>query len=122
MNIKNTVYAVLSVILVIGLLVGFTFVSSGATDTTDDARNEYLKARTDEYKTLIRDYLKGSPFENAGVNVTYVTGKESKRTYSVKIHHKRFASMANEEKQELVENITGLSFYDPDCTFEVIFD
>ena len=122
MNIKNIVYGILSVVLVIGLLIGFTFVSSGASDTSAEARCEYLKARTDEYKAIIRDYIRESPYENAGVTVTYVTEGDRARVYSVRLHHRIFESMSNEEKQELSANIAGLSFYDPDCTFEVIFD
>ncbi|MCR4617562.1 MAG: hypothetical protein K5669_05185 [Lachnospiraceae bacterium] len=122
MNIKNTVYAALSIILALGLILGFTLVARGGSNTEEIERSKYLSARTEEYKTLIRDYLKDGAYTNAGVTVTYITENENSRVYRVKLHHKRFDDLSSDKKQKVCDDIMNLAFCDENCEFEVVLD
>ena len=119
MKIKNIIYSAASLVFAIGLIIGIALSVHGTSNIAESQRNEYLKARAEEYKEIIRDYLDEEGYSNAGLMLTYVTESDGSRTYFVSLHHKRLDALNKAEAEELKKNIASLSFGDDECFFEV---
>ncbi|MBR1862029.1 MAG: hypothetical protein IJ796_09270 [Lachnospiraceae bacterium] len=121
-GLREAVYGIVSLIMAAAIVLGFVLVVNGQTDRKQMEKDMYLKSRTAEYKSLVREYLEEESFHNAGVTLTYVTGEEDTRVYSVKLHHKRFASLSDIEKSYIEKDIEDMGFSCEGCSFEVILE
>ncbi len=119
MKIRNIIYSAAAIVFAIGLIIGFTLSVHGTSNIAESQRNEYLKARGEEYKEIIRDYLDEEGYNNAGLMLTYVTESDGSRTYFVSVHHKRLDALTEAEADEFKKDIASLSFGDNECFFEV---
>ncbi len=120
MNKKSVLYGALSVLMVIGLLVGFTLSVNGRSDMDERLREELFKARTENFEASLKEYLNEEDFVNCGVMITYVTDhKSGERTYNVSLHHRRFEKLSQTGKMLLIADIKSMAFSEEGCSFEV---
>ena len=52
MKIKNIIYSTASLVFAIGLIIGIALSVHGTSDIAENQRNQYLKARGEEYKEM----------------------------------------------------------------------
>lgn len=123
MKIKNALYGIISVLMILGLLVGFSLSVNGRSDMDERVKQEHLKVLTEEFKTSVREYLNEEDFVNCGIMITYVTDhKSGEMTYYIRLHHKRFEKLTEDERNRLSGDITDLVFCAENCLFEVVFE
>ena len=75
-----------------------------------------------EYKSSLRVYLEEEGYENAGITLTYVSLKDGERTYTALIHHRRFASLSDAEKDAFSESLEMLGRDLTGCEVCVVYD
>ena len=120
---RNVFYACISVLTVIGLICGIAVSAHGKSDIDGRQMDEYLDEKAGEYRVRIRKCLDDEAFENAGITMTYVTDHRSEtRTYTVLLHHRKFASLTQCEKEDLEAQIGDMAFEEKGCEFEIILD
>lgn len=64
-----------------------------------------------------REYLNGHGFLNSGVMLTRVVDEDGQRQYTITVHHGEIDRMTSEEREELAEELSELTFADEHCTF-----
>lgn len=77
----------------------------------------YYRVLEKEYLTEVRGYLNDEGLINCGVMITRVVKEDGSREYTVTIHHSRLDKFSEEEKVELVEELSGLAFEGENCSF-----
>ncbi len=123
MKMRNIIYAVISILTVLGLICGIAASAHGKSDIDAIQTDEYLDERAGEYCREIREYLNDEAFLNAGITMTYVTDEGAgTRTYTILLHHKKFDSLTLKEKETISDRIGKMAFFEENCGFEVIFD
>lgn len=62
-----------------------------------------------DYVKEIREYLNETGYENSGVMLTKVFDDEGIQEYTLKVHHKRFSFLSEDEKTNLREKMQNLA-------------
>lgn len=78
---------------------------------------EYYEQMEREYVRGIRSYLTEAGYENSGVMLTYISAGGSDRKYTVTIHNEKINELSGSEKAVIKNNILGMAFKIPGCTF-----
>lgn len=68
---------------------------------SEQAQDEYRKAREKEYVTNLRSYLAQQGYHNSGVTLTSVTDTDGSQTYTATIHHAAIDRLTEKERQDL---------------------
>ena len=68
---------------------------------SEQAQDEYGKAREKEYVTALRSYLAQQGYHNSGVTLTSVTDTDGSQTYTATIHHAAIDRLTEKERQDL---------------------
>ena len=68
---------------------------------SEQARDEYRKAKEKEYVTALRSYLAQQGYHNSGITLTSVTDTDGARTYTATIHHAAIDRLTERERQDL---------------------
>lgn len=84
---------------------------------TEGKQREYYNTLEREYRAQIREILEQEGFEKSGVNMTWVSGAEGGRLYTVRIHHYGLTQMSRAGRDALVEQLMQCEFDLPLCTF-----
>lgn len=83
--------------------------------------NGYYEQIEDEYIQKLRYTLTEKGFRNAGVTMTKVFLEDGSREYTVKLHHRRMDNLSAKEKDELLNELSGIVFETAECSFNLKF-
>ena len=53
------------------------------------------------YRTDVKLYMDGMGYKNCGIMLTKTIDANNNRVYTVELHHKRFANISNDEREEI---------------------
>ena len=71
---------------------------------------ENYREMEEQYLSQVQAVMARAGYPNSGVTMTYVTGENGDRQYTVQIHHRRLENMKTEEQEQLkqqVQDATG---------------
>lgn len=71
---------------------------------------ENYREMEEQYLSQVQAVMARAGYPNSGVTMTYVTGENGDRQYTVQIHHRRLENMKAEEQEQLkqqVQDATG---------------
>ena len=75
---------------------------------SEQAQDEYRKAREKEYVAALRSYLAQQGYHSSGVTLTSVTDTDGARTYTATIHHAAIDRRTEKERQDLKIRLAAL--------------
>ena len=78
-------------------------------------KDEYYEEIEDSYVQELRDALADRGYRNAGITMTKVFYEDGSREYTVKLHHKRMERLTKQEQDNLLADLTDVSFDDSEC-------
>jgi len=114
----------LKMILLVPLivLVSLLFFGNSANGQTDvrESKNEYYHELEERYMEVLRSELGRHGMGSAGVTMTSVIDINGDRSYNVVLHHEKIEKMDEEQRDEFMAYIDGISF--ADCTIPVSYE
>ena len=123
MNTLKTIFkkeylylGLLSLVLIAGAFFIFSLTVRGLEKNDSEALNEYFEVLEDEYVSSARAYLDEKGYVNSGVMLNHTTDENGMRTYTLSVHNSRFEYASEEKMEEIMADLTALSFSDPRCT------
>lgn len=99
---KNTVFAGVTVLLI--LTVWLSAAGIVKSESSERAKEEHYAVLEQQYVEDIREYLNKTGYPDSGVMCNRVTYEDGRREYTVFLHHRRLAGLAEEEKKRLCRN------------------
>jgi hypothetical protein len=78
-------------------------------------KDEYYEEIEDSYVQELRGALADRGYSNAGITMTKVFYEDGSREYTVKLHHKRMERLTKQEQDDLLADLTDVSFDDSEC-------
>jgi hypothetical protein len=78
-------------------------------------KDEYYEEIEDSYVQELRGALADRGYRNAGITMTKVFYEDGSREYTVKLHHKRMERLTKQEQDDLLADLTDVSFDDSEC-------
>ncbi len=122
-NITAIICGILSTFLVICIIIAAVpAVCRAGESRNEKLEDEAFREMADEYKASLRVYLEEEGYENAGITLTYISLKDGERTYTALIHHRRFASLSDAEKDTFSESLEMLGRDLTGCEVCVVYD
>ena len=122
-NITAIICGILTTFLVICIVIAAVpAVCRAGESRNEKLEDEAFRELAGEYKASLRDYLEEKGYENAGITLTYVSLKDGERTYTALIHHRRFASLSDAEKDTFSESLEMLGRDLTGCEVCVVYD
>lgn len=119
---KGFVVVVLTMVLIMGLILGFSGkVSSQSQENVSVSEEAYIQLES-EYVQQLRAILKEEGYENCGINLTRVVDVEGERAYSIVLHHKYLDKLSTEQLQGLFAELSGAAFHFSNCSFAFHID
>lgn len=79
----------------------------GMENGKDNVDEKYYRQMEKEYVATVRQLLQDKGYENSGVSLTKVLYEDGTREYTLSVHHKRIANLAEEERAVLEEILKG---------------
>lgn len=79
-------------------------------DAIQMEETENYREVEEQYRLQVQEVMTQAGYPNSGVTMTYVTGENGDRQYTVQIHHRRLEKMKAEEQEQLkrqVLDVTG---------------
>lgn len=111
-NIKNFLFVVATVLL----LVGFSMTVYGKDNANKNANEKaYYRQLENTFTEAVRVGLSSEGFNNCGITVNSVTRCGEKREYTVMIHHYLISEMNDEEQEELLAKLDGITYPYEEC-------
>lgn len=117
-NISFIIAVILSVLVAL-FCAKETVMSQGRTDVK--GKRGYYAAMEAEYRADMRRVLEEEGYADSGITIRWVSEDEGVRDYTVLIHHKRIDSLDENEKAELVQELSETEFTDTGCSFRYEF-
>lgn len=77
----------------------------------------YDRERERQLVEDVREYLGQQGYGDSGVMLTRVVEADGSREYTLNIHHSRITALSEEKREQLAEELTGLTFTERDCVF-----
>ncbi|MGN0412214.1 MAG: hypothetical protein ACI4FV_04190 [Lachnospiraceae bacterium] len=113
---KRLVKLILGITILFLVAGGALSVRSQSSDeiTVDDASYHQMEK---EYLEEVKQLLGEEGFENSGVTLTKEYKEDGTRDYQLLIHHKGIRRLSEPERQKLQEELSGISFPVPGCSF-----
>lgn len=90
-------------------------IKSQAADTWE-TREAYYQQLEREYIGRVREFLEEQGYHSSGVTLNRIVD-DGQRSYKVLIHHSALERLEEEALAEVLEQIEGLGFQIPDCSF-----
>ena len=119
---KQFLYAVVTVVLVLILAGSVCGIVLGKTQHTGEAEHTAAYQILEEiYVEQVREVLKQEGLSSAGVTLTYERDREGFRSYTLEIHHHRFAGLQPQQIAELEKEMEALFFDGKDCDIKMQF-
>lgn len=84
-------------------------------------QNGYYEQIEQEYVQNLRNTLTDKGFRNAGITMTKVFLEDGSREYTVKLHHRRMDNLSLIEKNELLNELSGIAFEAVECSINLKF-
>lgn len=100
---KNTVFAGVTVLLI--LTVWLSAAGIVKSESSERTKEEHYAALEQQYVEDVREYLNKTGYPDSGVMCNRVTYEDGRREYTVSLHHRRLAGLAEEEKEALVQEL-----------------
>ena len=94
---KNTVFAGVTVLLI--LTVWLSAAGIVKSESSERAKEEHYAVLEQQYVEDVREYLNKTGYPDSGVMCNRVTYEDGRREYTVFLHHRRLAGLAEEEKR-----------------------
>ncbi len=79
--------------------------------------NHYYAALEQDYLAKTRALLLEEGFTDCGINLTRVTYEDGGREYTVRLYHRRFDRLTEEELYRLKYRLSDVEFHDEGCSF-----
>lgn len=100
---KNTVFAGVTVLLI--LTVWLSAAGIVKSESSERAKEEHYAVLEQQYVEDVREYLNKTGYPDSGVMCNRVTYEDGRREYTVFLHHRRLAGLAEEEKEALMQEL-----------------
>ena len=100
---KNTVFAGVTVLLI--LTVWLSAAGIVKSESSERAKEEHYAVLEQQYVEDIREYLNKTGYPDSGVMCNRVIYEDGRREYTVFLHHRRLAGLAEEEKEALMQEL-----------------
>ena len=100
---KNTVFAGVTVLLI--LTVWLSAAGIVKSESSERAKEEHYAVLEQQYVEDVREYLNKTGYPDSGVMCKRVTYEDGRREYTVFLHHRRLAGLAEEEKEALMQEL-----------------
>jgi len=115
---KRIIYLVLALITVITVsIIGTSNVKATRKQAmTEESYKEFER----KYRDDVKAYLNDLGFKNSGIMLTKVIDENGKRTYTLEIHHKDFARLDCESKEEIMAKLRDMAKVTQDSDSNVI--
>ena len=119
MKKKDCLFVVMTMLLV--LLIFFCTTETVISQSRDGSRKQYYADMEKRYLSDIKMTLCEKGYSNSGITIRWVSDSEGLRIYTVLIHHRKIESLDNNEKKELIHDLSVTEFEDESCTFSYEF-
>lgn len=105
------------------LFLAFCITETAKCQSSSDfkADREYYREWEQKYVREVREYLAEQGYENSGVMLTYISGGENTRKYTITVHNEKINELPEEKKTILKNSILSMAFKIPGCTFSQEF-
>lgn len=100
---KNTVFAGVTVLLI--LTVWLSAAGIVKSESSERAKEEHYAVLEQQYVEDVREYLNKTGYPDSGVMCNRVIYEDGRREYTVFLHHRRLAGLAEEEKEALMQEL-----------------
>ena len=116
---KKSMYVIMLIIII--LMFWFMHISAKGEEKTADSKRAYYHELEKRYENVVRKTLEIKGYSNAGITITARIETDGSRSFNTKIHHFKFNKMDDDEKNNLLEEISQISFTDAESivTYEL---
>lgn len=110
-------FGILTVVLVLVIFfcIKGTVMSKGNQERAQ--QNHYYAVLEQDYLEKARVLMLEEGFVDCGINLTRVTYEDGRREYTVRLHHRRFDRLPEEEMSRLKCMLSDAEFQDESCSF-----
>lgn len=105
----------LFLVFVISLCVTGTVQSRSSAEGERDRTNYHAVEK--DFRRQIRNILEEEGFGECGITMTWTSAEAGSRSYQVLIHHRKFAGMDGQEREQLAERLAACEFDHSQCEF-----
>lgn len=78
---------------------------------------EYFQQLEKAYVREMREYLNEAGFTDSGVMLTRTVFDDGSREYQIAIHNRRFDSLTEAERMNLIQELERKAFHEENCSF-----
>ena len=118
-DVKNVLFVLTITLFAVLFFLSICTTVRGQEETSEDM-SSYYRELEERFMSVLREELEKDGFSESGVTLSSVISASGIRTYHVYIHHDRFDTMDDAERQCFLEDISMLSFADKNC--DVIYE
>ena len=108
-------FYIMAAILVLFIFSMMTMTVNAMEDKRLQHENAYYEEIEDEYVMVLRDTLSNKGYRNAGITMTKIFNADGSRDYTVKLHHRRMDKLTDEERGDLLKDLSEVAFADSEC-------
>ncbi len=84
-------------------------------------KKQYYALMEEEYYAGIRHLLDEKGYRNSGITIRWVSDGQGTRDYMVLIHHRKIEGLDQQDKENLMRELSETEFADKQCTFHYEF-
>ncbi len=107
-NRSGLLFGIATALLVL-ILLGSCVMTAKGVGYPPEHTDAQLKLLEREYKAELRVYLEEQGYHNAGINLTHTVDAEGNLSYSLGLHHARFAKLQETSGEELLEELEQMA-------------
>jgi hypothetical protein len=115
-NRRIVLFGITMVMISFFILFCVAITVEGKSEPDKKATDRYYAEKEAVWKPMIRTRLEEEGFHNAGIMITHTDDGAGHREYTIRVHHKRFGKMTEEERECLENSLTGIAYQDAFCT------
>ena len=105
---SGLLFGIVTVLLVLILLGSCVMTAKGVGYPPEHTDAELILLER-EYKAELRVYLEEQGYHNAGINLTHTVDAEGNLSYSLGLHHARFAKLQEASGEKLLEELEQMA-------------
>lgn len=122
MSVKRATAVVLVVTgLVMAIWLGMKIQASAKAGMECRELKQYCMEQEKILVKEVREYLQHRGFRDSGVTLTGVYHQDGSVDYRLTVHHGKIDNMTEEEREELLKELSGFTFPLDNCSFVPVF-
>lgn len=119
MKRRDCLFVIMTMLLVFIIL--FATSETVMSQSRAGMRRQYYSDMEKQYLSDIKSTLCEKGYSHSGITLRWVSDNEGLRIYTVMIHHRKIDSLDNNEKEELLHELSATEFNDGRAVFSYEF-